>query len=174
MPSHLSDTPLVTAVTNEPTGFLERCKSRRGPECRCLRISDSGNLALPNRCTDMRHFSTREAAASPPEGRRGTDASRIGASGTSAFLIGDWERVPMGFRPPRIMKSWITGDASIRRGARASCPHQPASYRHPGAGVLVTASDCTRRAPKPPAGCRRQQAGSPRSPSDTRAWVFSE
>jgi len=48
---------------------------------------------------------------------------------------GAWERVPMGFRPPRIMKSWITGGASIRRGARASCPHQPASCRRAGAGV---------------------------------------
>jgi len=41
----------------------------------------------------------------------------------------------MGFRPPRIMKSWITGGASIRRGTRASCPHQPASCRRAGAGV---------------------------------------
>jgi len=44
--------------------------------------------------------------------------------------------------------------------------------RHP-AGVLVTASDCTRRAPKPPAGCRRQQAGSLRSPFKyTRMGIF--
>jgi len=35
----------------------------------------------------------------------------------------------------KLMKSSITGGASIRRGARASCPHQPASCRRAGAGV---------------------------------------
>jgi len=60
---------------------------------------------------------------------------RLEPPGILHSQAGAWERVPMGIRPPRITKSWITGGASIRRGARASCPHQPASCRRAGDGV---------------------------------------